>query len=234
MKRPAILSCIFILVPSLLIAQEGIFLREDFNDLKNWRALYFQTIERHTRYSIVTEGAESYLRTESRASASGLVFKKEFNVYEYPRMRWRWKVENVYRKGDAHTKAGDDYPIRIFIIFSHDSDKAAPVDGFGHGIARLIFGDYPPHSSLDYVWASKEHPEDIITSPFTDRVKMILIEKGAVKTGRWNEEEVDIVKDYERAFNQKPLETAELAIMNDSDNTGEASVSYIDFIEIFK
>ena len=105
MKGRIILSCIFILVPSLVIAQTGIFLREDFNDLTNWRHLYFPSIERHTLYSIATEASESYLRAESHASASGLVLEKEFNVYEYPKMRWRWKVKNVYHKGDAHTKS---------------------------------------------------------------------------------------------------------------------------------
>jgi hypothetical protein len=232
MKGRIILSCIFILVPSLVIAQTGIFLREDFNDLTNWRHLYFPSIERHTLYSIATEASESYLRAESHASASGLVLEKEFNVYEYPKMRWRWKVKNVYHKGDAFTKAGDDYPMRLCIIFKYDSNKAAPMEFFEHSIARLLSGEYPPHSSLEYVWASKEHPENIITSPYTDRVKMILVEKGTMNIDRWLEEKVNVLEDYERAFNQKPPEIAKLAIMNDSDNTGESSVSSIDWIEI--
>jgi hypothetical protein len=98
----------------------------------------------------------------------------------------------------------------------------------------MMFGEYSPHSSLNHVWASRETSEDIVSSPYTDRVKMILIEKGTARLGRWLEEQVNIVEDYERAFQQKPPETAELAIMNDSDNTGESSVSYIDWIEIFK
>jgi hypothetical protein len=50
----------------------------------------------------------------------------------------------------------------------------------------------------------------------------------------WMEEEVNIVADYELAFNRKLPEVATVAIVNESDNTGEASVSYIDFIEILK
>ena len=234
MKRPLILGSIFMLLPSLVLAQAGVFLREDFNDLKNWRPLYFPNIDRHTRYTIIAEGSDSYLKAESHASASGLIFAKEFNVYEYPKMRWRWKVDNVYLKGDNHTKAGDDYPMRLYVVFKNDSDQAGPMDFFSVGIAKLIYGDYPPHSSLNYVWASQETPENIVTSPYTDRVKMILIEKGTINLGRWLEEEVNIVQDYERAFNQKPSEIAELAIMNDSDNTGESSISSIDWIEISK
>jgi hypothetical protein len=234
MRRLLILGSILLLVPYLGAAQEVQFLREDFNDLKGWRPLYFPNIGRHTRYSIVTEGHESYLKAESDASASGLVLAREFNVYEYPRMRWRWKVDNVYRKGDVHTRAGDDYPMRLYVIFKKDSDQAGPMDFLSNRVTGLMFGEYFPHSSLNYVWASRETSDDIVTSPYTDRVKMILIEKGTARLGRWLEEQVNIVEDYERAFNQKPPETAELAIMNDSDNTGESSVSSIDWIEIFK
>jgi len=232
MKRLLILGSVFILLPSLVLAQAGLFLREDFIDLKNWRPLYFPNIDRHTRYAIVTEGSDSYLKAESHASASGLIFAKEFNVYKYPKMRWRWKVDNVYDRGDAHTKAGDDYPMRLYVLFKNDSGQAEPMDFFELGIAKMLYGEEPPHSSLNYVWASQETPEHIVTSPYTDRVRMILIEKGTKNLGRWLEEEVNIVEDYERAFNQKPPETAELAIMNDSDNTGESSVSSIDWIEI--
>jgi len=234
MKKPLILSGIFILLTCLVLAQAGVFLREDFNDLNNWRPLNFPNIDRHTRYAIVTEGSESYLKAESHASASGLIFAKEFNVYEYPKMRWRWKVDNVYSKGDVHTKAGDDYPMRLYVIFKNESDQAGPIDFFAHSIYRLTYGEYLPHSSLNYVWASQETPEKILTSPYTDRIRMILIEKGAINLNRWLEEEVNIVEDYELAFNQKPPKVARLAIMNDSDNTGESSVSNIDWIELSK
>jgi hypothetical protein len=234
MKKPLILSGICILFTCLVLAQTGVFLREDFNDLNDWRPLNFLNIDRHTRYAIVTEGSESYLKAESHASASGLIFTKEFNVYEYPKMRWRWKVDNVYSKGDVHTKAGDDYPMRLYVIFKNESDQAGPIDFFAHSMDWLTYGEYLPHSSLDYVWASKVPPENIIPSSYTDRVKMILIEKGAMKLGRWLEEEVNIVKDYELAFNQKPPKMARLALMNDSDNTGESAVSYIDWIELSK
>jgi len=40
--------------------------------------------------------------------------------------------------------------------------------------------------------------------------------------GRWLEEEVNFLEDYERAFNQKPPEPEELALLNASDHTGES------------
>jgi len=234
MKKRWIMHSILICAALLGVVHAAEVLREDFFGLKDWHPLYFPNIDRHTQYTIVTKGSESYLRAESHASASALVFATDFNVYDYPIMRWRWKVDNVYRKGDARSKAGDDYPMRLYIVFKQDPDKTGPLEIYENSIHRLISGEDLPHSSLDYVWASKEQPENIINSPYTDRVKMILIEKGATKLGQWLEEEVNIVKDYELAFNQKPPKMARLALMNDSDNTGESAVSNIDWIELSK
>jgi hypothetical protein len=47
------------------------------------------------------------------------------------------------------------------------------------------------------------------------------------------DEEIDILTDYQRAFGTKPPARARIAIMNDSDNTGESSVSWMDHIEVY-
>ena len=56
--------------------------------------------------------------------------------------------------------------------------------------------------------------------------------KGTAKVGEWVEEEADVLGDYRRAFARDPPRRASLAVMNDSDNTGEKGVSFIDWIEI--
>ncbi|MCB2174033.1 DUF3047 domain-containing protein [bacterium] len=52
--------------------------------------------------------------------------------------------------------------------------------------------------------------------------------------GSWQEETVNVYEDYLKVFGEPPPQVASLAIMNDSDNTGEAATSYIDFIEVRK
>jgi hypothetical protein len=109
-----------LLVMASLTAYAGevdILFQEDFNNLENWRPLYFEKIEKHSSYNIVSDATDTYLKAESDASASGLVYKNEFNVYQFPRISWQWKVENIYLEGNAKTKAGDDYPVRIYIMF---------------------------------------------------------------------------------------------------------------------
>jgi len=212
----------------------SIFLRDDFNDLENWRPLVFPRIKQHSTYSIYKNGNDNVLKTSSNGSASGIIYKKEFNVYEYPKMRWRWKISNVYAKGNERTKSGDDYPVRIYVIFKYDPDAASFGQRLKYGIAKKIYGEYPPHSSLNYIWANRKHAERIITNAYADAAKMVLLEAGGEKINRWVEEEIDILDDYQKAFGTKPPAIAGIAIMNDPDNTGERSESFVDYIEVFK
>jgi hypothetical protein len=211
-----------------------ILFREDFNNLENWRPLYFPKIPRHSRYTVERNGSESFLRAESNASASALVYKQEFNLYDYPRVHWRWKASNIYLNTDPEKKSGDDYPIRVYIIFKYDPETAGTIDKIKYGIAKRLYGEYPPHSTLTYVWANSEEQKDIIASPYTDKAKLIALEKGSKKVEIWQDEEVNILQDYRTAFGADPPTVASIAIMNDSDNTGQKSVSYIDFIEVFQ
>ncbi len=216
---------------SLLYSQ--MILRDDFENLDNWKPLTFQKIEKHTQYTIEAENSQRFaLKAKSAASASGLVWKESFNVSEIPNLRWKWKVSNVFSKGDAKSKSGDDYPIRIYVIFEYDSKSAGFWESALYESVKLIYGEYPPHSSLNYIWANKDHEEDIIPNSYTDKAQMISLQKGSKHVGEWMVEDVNILEDYQRAFGENPPKRASLAIMSDSDNTGESAVAWIDYIEL--
>lgn len=208
------------------------YFREEFNDLEHWKPLHFPKIKEHTKYSIERDGDEGYLKAESKASASGIIFKEEFNVFEYPKVRWRWKVSNVFIKGDAKKKSGDDYPLRVYIIFKYNPETASFGQKVKYGFAKAVYGEYPPHSSINYIWANRQHKDGIIANPYASEAKMILLQTGKENAGKWMEQEVDTIKDYRMAFDEDPPAIGSLAIMSDSDNTGESAVSYIDYIEV--
>lgn len=238
MKKLCIITIIFII--NILAGFPGhsqeneVFLREEFNDLKDWKPLYFRKIKSHTEYSVVREGKESYLRAESNASASGIIFNVQFSVFEYPKVKWRWKVSNVFKKGNAKERSGDDYPLRVYIIFKFDPEKASFAQKFKYGIVKNIYGEYPPHSTLNYIWTNRKHAERIITNTYADEAKMIVLQSGEEHAGEWMEQEINIIEDYHEAFGEDPPAIASVAVMSDSDNTGESAVAYIDYIEVFR
>jgi hypothetical protein len=63
---------------------------------------------------------------------------------------------------------------------------------------------------------------------------MFLLQKGPKNVGTWQDQEINIVDDYQKAFGSKPPMRARIAIMNDSDNTGESSISFREYIEVFR
>jgi hypothetical protein len=234
-KKTVLISFLIValILTGVAIAQDNnVLLRENFRNLDNWKPVAFPKIKKHSIYSIEHDADRHYLRAESNESASAIAYKESFDVSKYPHARWRWKISNVYVNGNAMTKEGDDYPIRVYIMFEYDPDKAGIFERMQYGLAKQIYGEYPPHSSLSYVWANKDEPGTIVSSPFTDRAKMIFLRKGPEKVGTWQIEAVNILEDYQKAFGTTPPGRARIAIMNDSDNTGDRSVSYVEYIEV--
>lgn len=213
--------------------ERKILFREDFKSLQNWKPFYFPK-KKNTVYTVECEGDRCCLRAESNASASALIYKEKFNVYEYPRVRWIWKVNNIYAKGDDGTKAGDDYPLRVYIAFDYGPGNEGFFERIKNSLTKKIYGEYPPHSSLNYVWASRDHRERIISSPFTGKVRIVILQKGDSNIGKWQDEDIDIIEDYRSAFGKDPPPVANIAIMNDSDNTHESSISFLECLEVYR
>ena len=207
---------------------------EQFQNLNDWEPITFPKIEKHSEYSLEKGEGGSILVARSNGSASGIRYVKEFNVYAYPVVRWKWKIGNVFAKGNVEEKSGDDYPLRVYIMFQYDPDKASFGERAKYGLAKMLYGEYPPRSSLNYIWANRSHEKRICPSPYTDRAQMIILQAGESNVGRWVDEQVNIIDDYQLAFGIKPPDTASLVIMNDSDNTGEAAESYMDFIQVLQ
>lgn len=229
--KTALIITALALSASMLPAQNLLF-RDDFESMNDWKPLVFPKIEKQTKYDIVKDGSNSFLRARTDSSASGLIYRKRFSIKEHPIVQWRWKIDRVFKKGDATAKKGDDYPVRIYIIFEYDPAKAGFTTRAKYGLAKKLYGEYPPHSSLNYIWANRQHDTKVIVSPYTSLSRMIPLRSGAGEAGKWMTESVDVLKDYKAAFGKEPPDKASLAIMSDSDNTGEKAQAHVDFIQV--
>jgi hypothetical protein len=208
--------------------------RENFDSLAHWESLTFPKIKTHSSYTLVAEGGKTVLKAESRASASAIVHRRIFNIYENPRLTWRWKVTQLSDRGNPKEKSGDDYPIRVYVMFQYDPARASVGERLTYGAMKAIYGKYPPHSTLNYVWTGKNLQEKFIVSPYTDKAYMVILERGREKAGQWVQESVNVLDDYRRVFGKDPPGLAALAVMSDSDNTQTGAVAYLDFIEAGK
>jgi Protein of unknown function (DUF3047) len=191
-----------------------------------WKLLAFKKIEKHTTYSLVKDDHTVVIKAVAEASASGLTREIKINPKEYPIVQWRWKVMNILKKGDVRKKEGDDYPARIYITFQYDPSKLSFFEKKKYQAIKLLYGEYPPLAAINYIWESKAPIGTMVPNPFTDRVMMFVVESGAAKLNQWVNEERNIFEDYKKAFGQEPSMISGIAIMTDTDNTGESATAY--------
>lgn len=191
-----------------------------------WEPLTFENIDRHTRYSLVRDQGTPVIKAQSHAAASGLIRKMRIDPRQYPVIEWRWKITGIYENGDVSRKSGDDYPARLYIAFEYDPDKAGFFERAKFNLIEKIYGEYPPSGALNYIWASKAEKGRIVANAYTDRAQMIVVQSGRENTDTWVSESRNILADYRKAFGQEPPMIQGIAIMTDSDDTGESAVTY--------
>jgi hypothetical protein len=191
-----------------------------------WEELAFRKVERKTRYAVVRDGGGYVLRAESERAASGLYRPLDLDPRVYRVLSWRWKVENVLVKGDARRKEGDDYPARIYVAFRHDPETAPFWERARYGAIKLVYGRYPPRHVINYIWDNRLPVGSALDNAYSDRAKMIVVESGAARVGQWVAEARDLHADYVRLFGAEPPPIAGVAVMTDTDDTGERAVAY--------
>ena len=201
----------------------------------SWKPLTFKKVPRQTAYSLVRDGDIVVLMATSQAAASGLTRAITINPRDYPVVQWRWKITNLIQKSDVTRKDGDDYPARLYITFQYDSSRVGFFERAKYETARWLYGEYPPLAALNYIWANKEATGTMVRNAYTDRARMIVVENAGSGLNTWVTEERNLIEDYRRTFG----ETAEIpmisgvAVMTDTDNTGESATAYFGDI-VFK
>lgn len=193
-----------------------------------WEPLTFRNITRHTRYRLVREGEGWVLKAESEASASALYRPLDLDLHAHPRLTWRWKVGNVLDRADARTRQGDDYTARVYVAFRYDPARASAWERATYGAYRLLHGRYPPRAALNYVWDNRLPPGTTLDNAYTDRARMIVLRSGTADVGRWVVETRNVLDDYRRLFGSEPPPLAGVAVMTDTDDTGERAVAWYD------
>jgi len=197
--------CILVLIFSSVSVFAGEILIDDYVDglSPKWVRKSF---EGKTQYEVTREDNQLCIKATSSASASALYYKKKFDTKDFPVLTWRWKVDHVLSKGDALQKEGDDYAARVYVVFP-----------------SLAFWRT---KALNYIWANKLPQGQAVPNPFTANAIMVAVESGPERTGQWVEETRNVFEDYRRYFGKEPPKAGAIAIMTDTDNTGENATAW--------
>lgn len=166
--------------------------------LDNWETESFSGATQYRLQSL--SGRGTVLSASSKASASGLFHKIDIDLNTTPYLHWSWKIDNLIPGADERSKDGDDYPARIYVVFS----------------GGLFFWKT---RAINYVWSSNQPVGSEWPNAYTANARMIAVRTGADELGEWRSEARDVRADYRRLFGAEPGRVAAVALMTDTDNT---------------
>lgn len=173
-------------------------------DLDGWTAKIFAG---ETEYTIVENQGRSVLRAVSRGSASGMFKHIQIDLTKTPYLHWSWEVENTLGSLNETTKAGDDYPARVYVI--------AP--------GGIFFWQT---RAVNYVWASRQPQGAMWPNAFSANNGMIAVRSGDSQLGRWIAERRNVREDFRRVFGRDVQTVDAVALMSDTDNSGKTAVAH--------
>ncbi len=174
-------------------------------DLSGWRDETFRG-KGKTSYRPVTESGRTVLKAQSRGAASGLLKKVDLDPKKYQVIRWSWKVEQTLKREDVTKKSGDDFAARVYVVFP----------------GTLFWKT----RAINYVWAARLPRDSTVPSPYTGNARIIAVESGEERVGKWVREERNIYEDYKMLFGEEPPRIGAVAIMTDTDDTGDEATAW--------
>jgi hypothetical protein len=187
-----------------------------------WTHETLPRVPRANAFAIVEDDGTRVLQVQSSASASSLLAPVAGPPGAAPVLRWRWKVSRALPGSDMRRKEGDDYAARLYVMFDLPADRLSLGDRLRLQTARIASGREIPAAALCYVWGQAQPAGASGPNPFTDRVRMVVVDSGGGFAGRWRTAERDLARDWAATFGGPMPPAVAVAVGSDTDNTGEA------------
>lgn len=195
-----------------------------------WHLLAFRGVARQTRYAVSRDEDRWALHAQSDAAAAGVYRHLDLDPRVYTIITWRWKIGRLLERADPTRKGGDDYPARVYVAFRYDPEREGVWERTKFEFYRALYGEYPPGAVINYVWESRLPRETAYPSPYTARARTLVVRSGPAEVGRWVDERRDFYEDYRRLFGAEPSRLAGVAVMTDTDDSGERAEAWYDAI----
>jgi hypothetical protein len=223
MKRP------FVLFMLLLVALAGLAqVVPLFSSLSPGQALpaAFRIITlpkiAHNKFSLVGDDGKTVLQVDSDNSAGSVAIPLTATLAQgNTNLEWRWKVSRVLEHADLEKKTGDDYAARVYVFFDVPLESLSFVERSKIKLARLVAGSDVPTAAICYVWDNKHRVGLRAWSPYSTRVRKIVLQSGPEFVGRWKNESRDVAADFREAFGTDMPPVTGVAVGNDTDNTDD-------------
>ncbi|MCB1957209.1 MAG: DUF3047 domain-containing protein [Rhodocyclaceae bacterium] len=191
-----------------------------------WRHTTLPKVERPTRFALVEREGRRVLEARAEASASSLTQALDVDPTATPILRWRWRTEAAVPGSDLRLRERDDYAARLYVFFDYDPSRLPLGERIAFALGRAIHGEALPAAALCYVWGTAQAVGTIAPNPYTDRLRMVVVESGNDRAGDWLDEARDVAADFQAAFGEPAPRITGIAVGADTDNTGATATTW--------
>jgi hypothetical protein len=182
-----------------------------------------------TRFSVVDIDGLRALRVEAESSYGNLVHPLHRTLAS-AHLAWQWRIDEPNPRADLHERQGDDTALKVCVMWDLPLERVPFLERQLLRAARSRSDVELPGATVCYVWDATLPAGTHLDSPFTRRLRYLVLRSGQDALHRWTGERRDVAADFLALFGDEadglpPL--AGIAVGADADNTHAHSVGHV-------
>ncbi len=185
-----------------------------------------------TQFDIVNLDNRRVLRAVADASYGNLVYDWSGPAST---VQFAWRLDAPLTKADLHFKKTEDIALKLCMSFDMPAASIPAAERNLFRLAQLFSKEKLPTATVCYVWDHALPVGTEIPSPYTHRIRYMVLNSGEEALRTWQQHQRNIGADFLKAFGtESSVVPAVLAIIlgADSDNTQGKSMGYFSDITV--
>ena len=160
-----------------------------------------------TTYSVGSNENGNYLKAIADNAASGLGKEIKIDLNKTPFINITWKIEKDIPGIDETAKKGHDFAARVFVIKKTGATALS-------------------NRAINYVFSSNQDVGSNSPSPYTKKSVDNVLATTKTNLNEWVNVKANVKEDFKKFHNLDVNELDGVAIMSDTDNSKQKSITY--------
>ena len=160
-----------------------------------------------TAYTVGSNENGNYLKAIADNAASGLGKEIKIDLNKTPFINITWKIEKDIPGIDETTKKGHDFAARVFVIKKTGATALS-------------------NRAINYVFSSNQDVGSSSRSPYTKKSIDNVLATTKTNLNEWVTVKANVKEDFKKFHNLDVNELDGIAIMSDTDNSKQKSITY--------
>jgi hypothetical protein len=196
---------------------------------RGWRILTLPRVK-PPEFELVADRGATVLRVRSSAAGGAVAFALPADGATGGRLAWHWKIDRVVEGANLQRKSTDDFAARVYVFFDVPPRELSLAERARRKLAKRLSRAELPTAVICYVWDNRHPVGTSAWSPYSRRVRTVVLESGNGRAGQWVAESRDVDQDLRAAFGASgagpTLRVTGFAVGNDTDQTSDGVTAW--------